>query len=145
MKRNLLLTGIILILILLLSFTTSSSKSTLHLPQKDISLIVVDSAEAREKGLSGKESLPENTGMFFVFDKPSQYEFWMKDMKFPIDIIWLDASFKIIHIESNVSPDTYPNTFKPESDSLYVLETDAHFTEKNNLKVGDTLNIDLKK
>jgi uncharacterized membrane protein (UPF0127 family) len=70
----------------------------------------------------------------------------MKDMKFNIDIVWLDESFTITQIESNVSPDTYPTTtFIPEKDSLYVLEFNAHFVEENGLKVGDILKLDLKK
>lgn len=113
---------------------------------KNLSLIVVDTTETRELGLSGRESMPADTGMLFVFEKPDLYEFWMKDMQFPIDIIWLDEKFKIVSIQSNVSPLTYPDTtFAPQENSLYVLETNALFAEQNNLKIGDTLEIHLNK
>lgn len=123
-----------------------STSPVLRLPSKDISLIVVDTEATRELGLSNRASLGEDQAMLFVFDKPDMYEFWMKDMQFPIDIIWLDADKTIVFIESDVSPDSYPDsTFAPDKNSLFVLETNAGFVKKNNLKVGDKLNLDLKK
>lgn len=144
MKKLVLL---LLLLIVLAGILFASQKPTYiwHLPDKDVSLIVVDTPGTRELGLSGRSGLPENSAMLFVFDKPDIYSFWMKDMKFPIDIIWLDGSYCIIHLESALFPDTYPRTFGPAEKSLFVLETNAHFAEKNNLKVGDFLKIDLLK
>lgn len=144
MKRIIFLVGIVFILILLFSFRFPL-KSTLHLPSKNISLEIVDTPQAREQGLSGRKNLPDDTAMLFVFDTPDKYKFWMKDMKFPIDIIWLDPLYKIVYIESAVFPETYPETFEPAEKSLYVLEANAHFAEKNKLKVGDILQLDLKK
>src|SRR4051812_48326835 len=57
---------------------------------KIISIEVADTPEARERGPSGRESLPQGSGVLFVFDAPATYGFWMKDMRFPIDIVWLD-------------------------------------------------------
>jgi uncharacterized membrane protein (UPF0127 family) len=123
-----------------------STTPVLHLPGKDISLLIADTEEKRELGLGQRASLPEDQAMIFIFDKPGIYEFWMKDMKFPIDIIWLDANNTIVYVESSVSPESYPDTtYSPDKDSLYVLEANAGFLEKNNLKVGDKLSIDLKK
>ena len=53
------------------------------------------------QGLAVKNQLKENEAMLFVFEKPGKHSFWMKDMKFPIDIIWLDSTGKIVHIEEN--------------------------------------------
>jgi uncharacterized membrane protein (UPF0127 family) len=128
------------------SSTPSASESFMKINGKIVSLIVADTIEERELGLGGRVSLGENEAMIFVFDIPAQYEFWMKDMKFPIDIIWLDEKFKVVHIESNVTPETYPDeVFVPEENSLYVIETAALFAEKNNLKIGDTVEVSLKK
>ena len=124
---------------------THSSSSVLHLPADDIFLAIADTPAARERGLSGADMLAENSAMLFVFDMPDRYAFWMKDMKFPLDIIWLDPAFKIVDIKSNLSPETYPATFAPKENSLYVLEANAFFAEKNNLNIGDILNIDLHK
>ena len=118
--------------------------ASLILPDKQISLIVVNNSESRVRGLSGTESLSENSAMLFVFDEPDKYGIWMKDMKFPIDIFWLDENKKIIYVEQDVSPLTYPKVFTPSGKSLYVVETNAGFAEKNNLKVGNVLNFTLK-
>ena len=93
--------------------------------------------EQQEKGLSFRNNLKNDEGMLFVFEKPSIHHFWMKDMSFPIDIIWIGEDLKVIYIEKNVNPDTYPQTFGPNKDSLYVLEVNAGFSEKNYLKEND--------
>ncbi len=116
-------------------------KYVLSINNKEISLTVASSTADLEKGLSGVESLDENTGMFFVFDTEDKYGFWMKDMKISIDIIWLDSLKKVIYIEKNVSPDTYPKVFFPPENSLYVLELKPGFTDENNISVGNILNI----
>lgn len=116
---------------------------SMHIGDQDISLIVVNTNETRTMGLSGMESLPEDQAMLFVFNEPDKYGIWMKDMKFPIDIIWLDDQKKVVYIESDISPDTYPKVFTPEQESLYILETNTGFIEKNNIEVGKVLNFTL--
>ncbi len=116
----------------------------LHFPQKDVSLIVVNSAESRSRGLGGMKSISDDQAMLFVFDEPAKYGIWMKDMNFTIDIFWLDEFKKIVTIQHNISPDTYPKIFYPESESSYVLETKGGFAKKNNLEVGNVLGFDLK-
>ena len=91
------------------------------------------------KGLSGKNELMENEGMLFVFDKPGKYSFWMKDMSFPIDIVWFGEDMKVVYIKKNAGPKLYPETYGPDTDAKYVLEVMAGFSDKNNLKVGDSL------
>ena len=59
------------------------------------------------RGLSGRESLSEGDGMFFVFDKPGNYSFWMKDMNFPIDIICHAQALQIVQFKQNASPMYY--------------------------------------
>jgi uncharacterized protein len=114
-----------------------------------IDALVADTDYSRTKGLSGRDYLAPNEGLLFVFDKEGYQGFWMKDMNFPIDIVWLSKNKKIIHIEHNVSPDTYPKIFYPNSEldtepSLYVLETRANFFKENNIEVGSFLNFSFK-
>lgn len=93
----------------------------------------------QEQGLSGRSELKENEGMLFVFDQPGKYYFWMKGMNFPIDIIWIGENKKIIYIKKNAEPDNYLETYGPDEEVKYVLETLAGFSDKNNLKEGDSV------
>ena len=116
----------------------------LHLPKNDISLIIAKSNESRMKGLSGLKSLSNDKAMLFVFDEIGDYGIWMKDMKFPLDIMWLNEQKEIIHLEQDISPDTFPKVYYPKEKSVYVLETNAGFAKNNNLTVGKVLDFDLK-
>lgn len=97
---------------------------------------IVDTPELRQLGLSGRENLPEGRGMFFIFDEPSRHGFWMKDMNFAIDIVWIDEEYRIIGIEKEVVPETFPYVFRPEEPVKYVLELPAGFTSRNNIEIG---------
>ncbi len=108
-----------------------------QIKNKIIKVEVADDNKEKEKGLSGRKSLKESSGMLFMFDVSGDYIFWMKDMKIPIDIIWINENLYIVHIEEGVIPETYPITFKSPSMSKYVLEVSAGFSSKNNFKVGD--------
>lgn len=111
---------------------------------KKIVLDVADSDAKRELGLSGREKLLDNTGMIFIFDQIGRYGFWMKDMKFALDILWLDNNMKILEIRENILPDTYPQVFMPTESSRIVLELPAGYCAKNKIKVGDSFSITLK-
>lgn len=97
-----------------------------------------------EKGLSGRKELKKDEGLLFVFNYSDEYPFWMKDMNFAIDIIWIDEDFRVVYIKENATPESYlsvgkagPETFSPQKKARYVLEVNSSFSEKNNLKVGD--------
>jgi len=116
-----------------------SEIKSLLIGNREINVILVQTSEKRQMGLSGRTNLPANTGMLFVFETPGTYGFWMKDMLFSIDMIWVSADKRIIYIEKSVSPDTFPKAFSPKDPALYVLEVKAGFSDKNNIKVGDTI------
>ena len=100
----------------------------------------------KQEGLSVKNSMNENEGMLFFMEEPSKASFWMKNMHFPIDIIWLDENFSIVHIEKELPPCTsafYCPSYKPLKESLYVLETIDGFANAHHLKVGDKINFHL--
>jgi len=93
--------------------------------------------KAQEQGLSGRSGLKEDEGMLFVFNQAGKYPFWMKDMNFPIDIIWIGEDFRVVYIKENAQLASYPETFVSSEDAKYVLEVISSFSEKNNLKEGD--------
>jgi len=90
-------------------------------------------------GLSGRESLQENQGMLFIFDKEGIYTFWMKDMKFSIDIIWIGEGMEVVDITRNISPDSFPQQFKSKLPSKYVLEVNAGWAESRDVEIGDII------
>ncbi|HKZ61506.1 MAG TPA: DUF192 domain-containing protein [Nitrososphaera sp.] len=90
----------------------------------------------KSKGLSVKDALKENEAMLFLFDTEREHSFWMKNMKFPIDIIWLDEDKEVVHVEHSLEPcigDLFCQSYKPDDNSLYVLETVAGFAQKYNV------------
>jgi len=95
----------------------------------------------QERGLGGRDVLPENNGMLFVYDEPEIRSFWMKDMLFPIDIIWIDGDKKITGVTKNITPDTFPQKFSSKVPVQYVLEVNAGFSDDNNIKAGDAVDI----
>lgn len=103
--------------------------------------------EQRTQGLSVKDRLVENEAMLFVFGNEAEHTFWMKDMKFPIDIIWIDSDKTVVHIEHNLQPCSFGvlcPTYKPNDDSLYVLETVGGFAEKYGIVKGTQVEFELK-
>jgi uncharacterized membrane protein (UPF0127 family) len=102
--------------------------------------------EQRTKGLSVKDRLDENETMLFVFDYEAQHTFWMKNMKFPIDIIWIDSDKTVVYIEHNVEPcssEIFCPVFRPDHDSLYVLETVGGFAERHDIVKGTMVEFEL--
>jgi hypothetical protein len=95
----------------------------------------------KEKGLGGSFFLSDNNGMLFVYEREGYPAIWMKNMIFPIDIIWLNSDFRIVDVEKNVSPLTYPTAFSPDLPAQYVLEVNAGFFDLHNIQIGDTLKL----
>jgi uncharacterized membrane protein (UPF0127 family) len=98
---------------------------------------VADSIAERIKGLSDTPYLPDGVVKLFAFGASGDHSIWMKDMNYPIDIIWVNESGTIIHRKENVSPDTFPESFSPPKPAFYVIEANAGFVEKNGIKIGD--------
>lgn len=107
----------------------------------EVAVAIADTPELRDKGLSKREKLGVNEGMFFIFENPQQYGFWMKDMNFPIDIIWFDENQRIVYAKQDAEPSSYPEIFTPSASAQYVLEVPAGFFAFHRLKLGDTIEI----
>jgi len=120
------------------------STPKVELSDKSFTVAVADEAKEQEKGLSGKNNLPKNRGMLFVFGKPDYYSFWMKDMKFPIDIIFINGD-KVVKIYHNVP--TPPQSgglavYQTPQPADRVLEINAGLSKKYNFKEGDKVKIE---
>ncbi len=92
---------------------------------------------AQAQGLSGRPALGPLEGMLFIFNRDTEPNFWMKDMNFAIDIIWIDQAGRVIAIEPNLTPDTYPNYFAPPEPIRYVLEVNAGFADTHQITLGN--------
>ena len=110
---------------------------------KQILIEIADTDNSREQGLSNRDVLSDENGMLFKFQNTNtpNPSFWMKDMKFNLDMIWINNQ-KIIGITPNIpAPENNLNlpTYSPPSNITDVLEVAAGFTERNNIKIGDTV------
>lgn len=105
-----------------------------------------DTDAKRAMGLSGRDSLSENEGMLFVFEEKDIIPaFWMKDMGFAIDIIWINDGV-VAGISKNIKPEpgrleSELTLYRPPGPIDYVLEVPAEFSEKNGLMVGDSIDL----
>ena len=94
---------------------------------------------AREKGLSGRENIPDDYGMLFIFPRDDYYGFWMKDTLVPLDIFWLDHRGYVVSFAPNAATSTYPNVFYPIEPARYVFETAAGFALSHSIATGTPL------
>ena len=117
--------------------------TTLFAPKGSVKVFVANNDKDREQGLSDTTELPKGTGVLFAFEKPGKYGFWMKDMLYPIDIIWIGKDKKIVGVTKNVLPKSYPFVFMPPSDVLYVLEMNVGSVNVFGLTTGSTVKFDL--
>ena len=115
-----------------------ASAPQVQLGDKTLHVEIADTAKKRTQGLSDREPLATDQGMLFIFLNDGRYSIWMKDMKFSLDIIWINRFGKVVHIEHGVHPNTYPGkTFISDEPARYVLEVLAGVGEA--VKVGDAV------
>lgn len=103
---------------------------------------VAEKLEARTRGLSGRASLPPGGGMLFIFEDTRIHTFWMKDMMFPLDLVWIGEQCTVENITPNVPPPTPEQAdsdlprFRSPQPVRYVLEINAGEAAAN-IQVGD--------
>lgn len=121
----------------------SEERVRVHVGDGIFSMRLADTEETRQKGLSGVRALPETEGMLFVYEKADRHGIWMRDMHINLDIIWLDANKRVIHVVKNASPDTHPQIFRPEKPARYVLELNAGMVDKRSIAIGKEARFEL--
>ncbi len=100
---------------------------------------VADTLPERIQGLSNTPYLPENVVKLFAFGSLGSHSIWMKDMQYAIDIIWIAEDGAIVHIEGDVKPETYPESFSSPIPAWYVVVANAGFVAQHGIKIGDEL------
>lgn len=140
MKNKNLFSVLIILIFIVFGFLLISKSSDVQyvtIGGENIKVELAETTAERAQGLSGRKNLAKDTGLLFIFEKPGHYPFWMKNMNFPIDIIWISRDKKIVFIEKNATPKSYPKNFGGEVESSYVLEVVAGFADKHSLAIGD--------
>ena len=121
--------------------TQVQAARTVQLKGQLIRVSVVDTEDTRRQGLSGRAGLDPDEGMLFIFPEDGIHGFWMKDMRFSIDIFWLSSDGTIVYMAQNVSPDTYPQNFGSGTPTRYVLELSAGYAETHGVDIGDVVRL----
>ncbi len=128
-----------------ISFPFFTKTPTATINNQKFTLLIAKTAQEKEIGLSEKTSLPQDTGMLFSFGQSDYYSFWMKNMKIPIDIIYINKN-KIVTMYENLQPpksqDESLPILKPDEPSDTVLEINAGLSKKYSFKKGDTVKLD---
>ncbi|MFH0877724.1 MAG: DUF192 domain-containing protein [Candidatus Omnitrophota bacterium] len=100
---------------------------------------LADTQSERQRGLMFRQQLAPQAGMLFIFPRQDMWGFWMKNTLIPLDIIWLDNQGIVVDIVRDAMPvaSEEPPTFKPVAAARYVLEANAGFAQRNDIRVGD--------
>lgn len=150
MKKKYLLVIILLVIVIIFVFyqkicnqqLTAKKNLVLEIVGKaKVSLIgVADTDKDRSLGLGGRQSLMANEGLLFVFPYLSRHTFWMKDMNFDLDFIWI-ANEKIVDITEKVSHLNQTQLYSPQSVVDWVLEVNAGFVKRHQVVIGDQVKL----
>lgn len=102
-------------------------------------LEVARTTAAQDKGLGDRTSMAADAGMLFVFQNEGTRCFWMKDMHFPLDMVWVDGSKHVRYIAKDVPVNSYPDAYCPNVPAQYVIELNAGQATSSHLYVGEAL------
>lgn len=154
MKRVLLIFAVLFVVLAVFIFVQSLLKNgslfaktaSMTVNDEKITLEVADTPEKRQKGLSGRKSLPENRGMLFVFDNADFHSFWMKEMQIPLDMIFLSGT-RVVTVHENVPPPTEGDEnlllYSPDEPTDKVIELNAGQAAKLQIQKGTELDLKL--
>ena len=120
------------------------AQATVEVVGTSFNVDIAETVLKQSKGLSGREELGENEGMYFIFEEEGAHEFWMRDMNFAIDIIWIDSDMNIIDITENALPPEEGQSlsrlpmYAPKKPAKFVLEIPSGRAGDIGLQEGDT-------
>ena len=112
---------------------------------KKFKVWLADSEEEKIKGLSGKFRIKDNAGMLFILDENGINDFWMKDMRFKIDLLFIDKNNRMAEIYEQLEPcraDFICPTYSPAEPASYALELKAGRVSKLGVKIGDLMKVE---
>ena len=134
--------------LVLLPIAAVAAPATIPLTQPSGRVVqaeVMVSDHDRALGLMFRPSLPADRGLLFVFRRSDFHGIWMKNCRFPIDIVWLDEDHRVVHVAENVPPctaDPCPS-YEPLRRASYVIELNAGQARREKAMVGSTVSFEL--
>lgn len=138
-KFLILISAVFLVLVLYIMSNKAGERRILRINEAEISVEIADNLPEQARGLAGRDRLCENCGMLFTYRQAQIQNFWMKGMKFPLDIIFIKQN-KIVDIAENVPvPDKEVPQVTSKQEADMVLEVNAGFVRKHLIKTGDAL------
>lgn len=139
-----LITLIILLIAFVMFLYVIPKTPTAKINGHAFSLFLAKTSEEQEIGLAKYNKIEQNQGMLFLFAKADNYSFWMKNMKFPIDIIFIENN-EVVYIFPNVPVSTNDNlpVYTTKTKANKVLEINAGLAKKYGIKIGTEVRISL--
>jgi len=147
-KSNLIIIAAIVILVALAGVLViapfTQSQTTLQVGRGVFSAQLALNDADREKGLAGVTALPANKALLLAFTSDSKWQIWMKDMKIPIDIVWLNSNKQVVYIVKDAPVSGGTNViYTPQADARYVAEFATGTVDNDAIKLGQTATFDL--
>jgi uncharacterized protein len=105
-------------------------------------LEIADTSKKRDIGLMNRKELCQTCGMIFVFKSPQVVSFWMKDTFVPLDIIFINPDTQVSSISYNTKTNQTSEIYSSTENVKYVIEVNAGYASKNNIKIGTKINIE---
>jgi uncharacterized membrane protein (UPF0127 family) len=133
------------------AFATSAAglpTTALTTADRTITVEVAADTPARELGLGGRDGLPADAGMLFDLQQPATASFWMKGMRFALDMVWIDDAKRIVATARDVqpqpgAPDSALTLYHSPSPVRYVVEVNAGAADRLGLTDGTTVRFEL--
>lgn len=133
-------------LIIFSSCVSGGQQNSVCFKGQCVDVEVVSTSEGRMRGLQFRPSMDTNSGMLFIFDESAAHAFWMKDTLIPLDMIWMDYTRRVVHIEENVQPCRQDPcaSYAPAADALYMLEVNAGYVQAHDIHVDHQASFNVK-
>jgi uncharacterized membrane protein (UPF0127 family) len=124
---------------------SGSHTGTVTIENQTVRVDIMRTPAEQARGLSGRDALSRDAGMLFVFDVPTKPAFWMKGMRFSIDIVWI-ANSVVVGVEKNIDPqigvaENELRLYAPPAPVDYVLEVASGVAEDAGWKIGDAVTV----
>lgn len=122
---------------------SEAGDGTRSLGTEAVKMDTLETKQEQMKGYTNRKRPPDNHGFLYVLDKPSRYAYWMKNMLFSTDVVWLSADFRVVDLKAAIAPETYPDQiFEPVQPASYMLEFADGFIPRHGIEIGDVIDVD---